>query len=58
MKSQKELEGRRKHLELPAIDREMLTGLLDNFEEVIAPGTNPQNKKAPSPPVGEEGAYP
>ena len=39
MKSQKELEGRRKHLELPAIDREMLTGLLDNFEEVIAAGT-------------------
>lgn len=40
----RELEGRRKRLELPAIDREMLAGLLDNFEQVIAAGTNPQKK--------------
>ena len=38
------LEERRKKLELPAIDREMLSSLLDNFEEVIAAGTNPQKK--------------
>lgn len=40
----RELEARRERLELPAIDREMLSSLLDNFEEVIAAGTNPQKK--------------
>jgi hypothetical protein len=39
-----QLENRRKKLELPPIDREMLSGLLDNFEQVIAAGTNPQKK--------------
>ncbi len=34
----------RKRLEIPAIDREMLSDLLDNFDEVMAEGTNPQNK--------------
>ena len=38
------LEGRRKHLELPAIDRDMLSDLVDNLEEVMAEGTNPQKK--------------
>jgi chromosome segregation ATPase len=40
----RDLEERRKHLEIPAIDREMLSGLLDNFEKVMAKGTNPQKK--------------
>jgi site-specific DNA recombinase len=40
----RDLEERRKHLEIPAIDREMLSGLLDNFEKVMAEGTNPQKK--------------
>ena len=40
----RELEGRRKRLELPAIDRDMLSGLVGNFEEVMAEGTNPQKK--------------
>jgi len=40
----RELEARRKRLELPAIDREMLSRLLDKFEEVLAEGTNPQKK--------------
>ena len=31
-------------MEFPAIDREMLSGLLDNFEDVMAEGTNPQKK--------------
>ena len=39
-----ELQDRRKRLELPAVDREMLSGLVDNFEQVIAEGTNPQKK--------------
>jgi chromosome segregation ATPase len=39
-----DLEERRKCLEIPAIDREMLSDLLDNFEEVMAEGTNPQKK--------------
>lgn len=38
----RELESRRKRLELPAIDKEMLSGLVANFEEVMAEGTNPQ----------------
>lgn len=36
--------ARRKALELPAIDREMLSGLVDDFEKVMAEGTNPQKK--------------
>ena len=40
----RELEGRRKRLELPVIDREMLSGLVSNFEGVMAEGTNPQKK--------------
>ena len=39
-----ELESRRKRLELPAIDKEMLSGLVANFEDVMAKGTNPQKK--------------
>jgi hypothetical protein len=38
------LEERREHLEIPAIDRDMLSGLLDEFERVIAEGTNPEKK--------------
>ena len=38
------LDGRRRRLELRAIDREMLSGLVDNFEDVMAEGTNPQKK--------------
>ena len=51
------LEARRERLELPAIDREMLASLVDNFENVMAEGPQPK-KEAPSPPAGEEGAYP
>ena len=40
----RELEGRRKRLELPVIDREMLSGLVANFEGVMAEGTNPQKR--------------
>lgn len=40
----RELEARRKRLELPAIDQEMLIALLANFEQVMAEGTNPQKK--------------
>ena len=40
----RELEGRQKRLELPAIDKEMLSGLVANFEGVMAEGTNPQKK--------------
>jgi hypothetical protein len=40
----RELEARRERLELPAIDREMLSRLVDKFEEVLAEGTNPQKK--------------
>lgn len=50
------LEARRERLELPAIDREMLTSIVDNFEKVIAEGANPI--EAPPPPAGEEGTYP
>jgi len=38
------LEARREQLELPAIDKEMLSSLLDNFEKVMAEGHNPKNK--------------
>jgi len=40
----RELEARRERLELPALDKEMLSALVDNFEEVMAEGTNPQKK--------------
>ncbi len=40
----RELEGRRKRLALPAIGKKMLSGLLANFEQVMAKGTNPQKK--------------
>jgi hypothetical protein len=39
-----DLEARRERLELPAIDREMLSGGLDDLGKVIAEGTNPQKK--------------
>ena len=38
------LEARRQRLELPAIDKEMLRSLLDNFEKVMAEGPNPKKK--------------
>lgn len=38
----RELEARRERLELPAIDRETLSKLVDTFEEVLAEGTDPQ----------------
>ncbi|MBN1857801.1 hypothetical protein JW848_01190 [Candidatus Bipolaricaulota bacterium] len=38
------LEERRERLEIAAIDREMLSGLVDNLEDVMAQGTNPQKK--------------
>ncbi len=40
----RELEARRKRLELPAIDRDMLRSLVDNFEQVMTEGLNPQKK--------------
>jgi site-specific DNA recombinase len=40
----RKLEARRERLELPAIDRDMLTALVDNFEQVIAEGPNAQKK--------------
>lgn len=38
------LEARRERLELPVIDREMLTTLVDNFDKVITTGPNAQKK--------------
>jgi len=38
------LEERRGRLEIPPIDREMLSALVDSFEEVMAEGTSPQQK--------------
>ncbi len=40
----RELDEKMKQLELPMIDRKMLCGLIDNFEQVLAGGTNPQRK--------------
>jgi len=40
----RELEARRARLEMPAIDKDMLASLVDNFEKVMAEGTNPQKK--------------
>ena len=34
-------EARRERLELPPVDKEMLSGILSEFEETIANGTNP-----------------
>ncbi len=39
-----DLEARRQRLALPAIDREMLSKLLEEFDGVFAAGTNPQKK--------------
>ena len=45
LKDQREdLEARREKLELPAIDRDMLAGLLGQFEKVMAEGPAPQRK--------------
>jgi hypothetical protein len=38
------MEAGRERLELPAIDKEMLESLLDNFEKVMAEGPNPKKK--------------
>ncbi len=40
----RDLEERRKRLEIPAIDRQMLSGLLGGFEDVMEEGTDPQKK--------------
>jgi site-specific DNA recombinase len=40
----RDLEARRERLELPAIDRDMLASLVDNFERVMAEAPNPQKK--------------
>lgn len=39
-----ELEARRERLELPAIDRQMLSSLVNEFEKVMAAGTSAQRK--------------
>ena len=39
-----QLESRRKSLDLPTMDRKMLARLVDEFEQVMAEGTNPQKK--------------
>ncbi len=38
------LESRRERLQLPAIDREMLNSIVDNFEKVMVEGPNPKKK--------------
>ena len=40
----RDVEERREHLDIPGIDREMFSDLLDRFEDVMAEGTNPQKK--------------
>ena len=40
----RDLEARRERLELPAIDREMLSSIVENFERVMAESPNPQKK--------------
>jgi hypothetical protein len=52
-----ELGARRERLEIPPIDRKLLSRLMEEFEETMEKGTNPK-KEAPPPPAGEEGAYP
>ena len=44
----RELEGRRKPLELPVINREILSGLVSNFKGVMAEGTNSQENTCPA----------
>jgi hypothetical protein len=39
-----DLKARRERLELPAIDRQVLSSLVDEFERVMAAGTNAQRK--------------
>ena len=41
----RDLQARRERLELPAIDRDMLSALVDNFEQVMAEAPNPQKKE-------------
>jgi hypothetical protein len=38
------LEARRERRDLPAIDKEMLASIVDNFEKVTAEGPNPKKK--------------
>jgi hypothetical protein len=40
----RDLETRRKRLDLPEVDRELLLAVVDEFEKVMAEGTNPQKK--------------
>jgi len=40
----RDLEERRERLDIPALDKEMLSRLVGNFEDVMAEGTNPQKK--------------
>lgn len=40
----RDLESRRERLNLPALDRETLAALIDDFERVMAEGTNPQKR--------------
>jgi len=37
---ERDLAARRERLELPSLDREMLSGLVDVFEETMEKGTN------------------
>ncbi|MBN1884921.1 MAG: hypothetical protein JW876_05310, partial [Candidatus Krumholzibacteriota bacterium] len=39
-----DLEARRERLELPAIDKEMMATLVDQFDRVMAEGPNPKKK--------------
>jgi site-specific DNA recombinase len=43
-KEKRDLEARRERLELPAIDRDMLASIVENFERVMAEGPNPLKK--------------
>lgn len=38
------LEARQQNIELPAIDKEMLAALIDNFDQVMAAGPNPHKR--------------
>ncbi|MCL5884717.1 MAG: hypothetical protein M1377_05170, partial [Deltaproteobacteria bacterium] len=40
----RELAARKARLTIPPVDKEMLSGILSEFEETIANGTNPQKK--------------
>jgi len=48
------LEVPRKRLDLPEVDRELLLAVVDEFEKVMAEGTNPP-KEGPFPAAREEG---